>query len=82
MVDNDNISRQSGLQPNAEMSVIGFIVAAGSLLLFLPVAPFIALFWLFDRLTGRDAGDRAEDRTEQHLDEADERTESTRSVEA
>ena len=77
MVDNDNIGRMSGLQPNAEMSAIGFIVAAGSLLLFLPLAPFIALFWLFDRLTGRDPGDRAEDRSERHLEaDSNQQTES------
>jgi len=39
------------------MSVIA--VAAGSLLLFLPLAPFLAVLWVLDRLTGSDPGDRA-----------------------
>ena len=68
MTDQDSVSRASRFQPNGEMSVIGFIVAAGSLLLLVPVAPFLAILWLMDRLTGRDPGDRAEDRSERHLE--------------
>ena len=77
MADHEHISRASGLEPDAEMNIIGFIVGIGSLLMFLPLAPFLAVLWVFDRLTGSDPGDRAEDRTERRVvEDSDERAES------
>lgn len=34
------------------MSLVGYGVAAGTLLLLLPVLPFLAVYWLVDRLVG------------------------------
>jgi hypothetical protein len=40
-----------------EMSVLGWLIAAGSLLLLLPVLPFLAMLRLYDALRGRGADD-------------------------
>lgn len=37
--------------PNAEMSVIGWIIALGIGILLLPLAPFLVAAWLLSRLT-------------------------------
>lgn len=34
------------------MSLIGFVLAALNALLLLPLLPFLAAIWLYDRLTG------------------------------
>lgn len=36
---------------NAEMSIIGMLIAAPLVILALPLLPFIALYWLYDKLT-------------------------------
>lgn len=35
-----------------EMSAFGLVVAALSLLALLPVLPFVAALWVYDRVTG------------------------------
>lgn len=44
------------------MSAIGLLVAAGSLLLLLPLAPFLAVLKAFDRLRGTDHAGELRDR--------------------
>jgi len=39
-------------KPNPGMNAIGLLVAAGTLFLLLPLAPFIAAIWLVDKLRG------------------------------
>lgn len=41
---------------NAEMGLVGDLVAAGVLLLLVPLLPFLAVLWLLDRLTGGARG--------------------------
>ena len=50
---------RSATQPNpagtnAEMSAIGLLVATGTLLLMLPIAPFLIALWLVDKLRSGD----------------------------
>lgn len=49
-------------EPTPEMAVVGYLLAAGSLLLLLPVVPFLAIAWAFDRLRGRDGRTTDDDR--------------------
>ena len=37
--------------PNPEMSLFGMLIAAPLVLLALPLLPFVALYWLYDKLT-------------------------------
>ena len=37
--------------PNAEMSLFGMLIALPLVLLVLPILPFLALYWLYDKLT-------------------------------
>lgn len=46
------VSRMKGQTPNAEMGVVGYVLAACVALLLLPVLPFIALVWLVAQLGG------------------------------
>lgn len=55
------VSRMRGQSPNAEMGVIGYLLAACVAVLLLPVLPFIAVVWLAVRLgsegrTERESG--------------------------
>ena len=36
---------------NPEMSLIGMLIAAPLVILALPILPFVALYWLYDKLT-------------------------------
>ncbi|PSP55339.1 hypothetical protein BRC82_06205 [Halobacteriales archaeon QS_1_67_19] len=49
----DQVSPNQGMAPDSEMSLIGYVIAAGVGLILLPVLPFIAVLWLLQR-----AGDR------------------------
>lgn len=44
------VTEKPEASPRPDMSVIGYVVAAGSLLLLLPVLPVVALVRLYDRL--------------------------------
>lgn len=39
--------------PNEEMHLIGLLYLAGLLVLLLPLAPFILLIWLLDKVRGK-----------------------------
>jgi hypothetical protein len=47
-----------GESPNAEMGVIGYLLAACVAVLLLPVLPFIAVVWLAVRLSGENRTER------------------------
>lgn len=42
--------------PKAETGIVGTITAIGTLLLLLPVLPFIAALWVIDRIRGDRVG--------------------------
>jgi hypothetical protein len=43
-------------EPEPEMGLVDLLIAAGSLLLMLPILPFLAVLWLADRRrTGGEA---------------------------
>ncbi len=46
------------------MSLIGYVLAAGTALLLIPLAPFLAVLWVFDRLFGGDRVGRTVDRVD------------------
>ncbi|MFC7143011.1 hypothetical protein ACFQMA_25265 [Halosimplex aquaticum] len=48
----DTTSKMRGLHPNAEMSFIGYAIAAVILVGMLPLLPFFLLWLLVDRITG------------------------------
>lgn len=39
-------------RPSGEMGAIGYAVAAASMLAMIPLLPFFAVLWVYDRLTG------------------------------
>lgn len=39
-----------GLTPDSEMSLVGYVIAAGCALILLPVLPFVAVLWLLGSL--------------------------------
>ncbi|HMB51276.1 MAG TPA: hypothetical protein VKM69_11510 [Natronoarchaeum rubrum] len=39
-------------KPNLGMNLIGLLLAAGTLFLLLPLLPFLAAFWVVDKLRG------------------------------
>lgn len=43
------VSKSTGYGPNREMSVLGYIVAAGIFILLLPLLPFALVGWLLWR---------------------------------
>lgn len=47
-----SVSRPTRPRPKAETGIVGTIVAIGTLLLLLPVLPFIAALWAIDRVRG------------------------------
>jgi hypothetical protein len=49
-------------RPKAETGVIGTVTALGSLLLLLPMLPFIAVLWAIDRVRSGDRTERAMER--------------------
>lgn len=49
-----SVSRPMRPSPKAETGIVGTITAIGTLLLLLPVLPFIAVFWAIDRIRGDD----------------------------
>lgn len=57
-----SVSRPMRPSPKAETGVIGTIIAIGTLLLLLPVLPFIAALWAIDRIRGGDRAERAMER--------------------
>lgn len=57
-----SVSRPTHPSPKAETGIIGTIVAIGTLLLLLPVLPFIAALWAIDRVRGGDRVKRAVNR--------------------
>lgn len=59
-----SVTRPSTSDPTPEMGAIGYAVAAGSLLLLLPLLPIIAVLWLFDRIWGGSRADRMVDRVD------------------
>lgn len=46
------VTRSTPFDPKPEMSAVGYLVAAGTLLLLIPLLPFLAVLWLLDRLRG------------------------------
>ncbi|WP_435180071.1 DUF7535 family protein [Halorussus sp. AFM4] len=46
----------SGLMPNGQMGMVGYVIAAGVALILLPVLPLVALLWLV-----AEAGDEGPD---------------------
>lgn len=56
-----SVSPPTRPSPKAETGIIGTIVAIGTLLLLLPVLPFIAVLWAIDRVRGGDRAERAMD---------------------
>lgn len=48
----ETVSQPPEMEPDPEMSAIGYLVAAGSLLALIPVLPVVAVLWAYDRLTG------------------------------
>ena len=63
-----SVTEPSEPEPNAEMSLIGYVLAAGSALLLIPLAPFIAVLWVIDRLFGGDRAGRTVDRVDYRTD--------------
>ncbi|NHN47898.1 hypothetical protein G9464_09845 [Halostella sp. JP-L12] len=59
-----SVTEPSESEPNAEMSLIGYVLAAGTALLLIPLAPFLAVLWVFDRLFGGDRVGRTVDRVD------------------
>ena len=51
------VSTPTGYGPNLQMSILGYIVAIGVAIVLLPLLPFIALLWLYFKLT--DSSDEA-----------------------
>jgi hypothetical protein len=48
----DTVSGTRGMHPNTEMTVIGYLIAATIAVAVLPLAPFVLLYLLVDRVTG------------------------------
>ena len=46
------VTQPTSVEPKPEMSLVGYLVAAGTLLLLLPILPFLAVLWIADRLRG------------------------------
>lgn len=59
-----SVTDYSEPEPDAEMSLIGYVLAAGTALLLLPLLPFLAVLWVFDRLFGGNRVGRAVDRVD------------------
>lgn len=57
-----SVSRPMRPSPKAETGIVGVITAIGTLLLLLPVLPFIAVLWAIDRVRGGDRVGRAMER--------------------
>lgn len=57
-----SVSRPMRPSPKAETGIVGTITAIGTLLLLLPVLPFIAVLWAIDRVRGGDRVGRVMDR--------------------
>ena len=51
---NGQLSRQSKQTADAQMSVVGYIVAAGVAILFLPVLPFALAAYAWSKFTSGD----------------------------
>lgn len=47
-----SVSQSTPLDSNPEMNAIGYLVAAGTLFLMLPLLPFLVAFWVIDKLRG------------------------------
>jgi hypothetical protein len=45
-----------GSKPNIQMNAIGYLIAAGLLVLALPLLPFLLVYIVFDRLLGSGDG--------------------------
>ncbi|WP_323191713.1 hypothetical protein [Halostella sp. PRR32] len=59
-----SVTEPSDYEPSAEMSVIGYLLAAMTAILLLPLLPFLAVLWVFDRLFGGNRVGRTVDRVE------------------
>ena len=46
------VTQPTSIEPKAERSLVGYLVAAGTLLLLLPILPFLAVLWIADRIAG------------------------------
>lgn len=53
----DTVTRGSKFVSNPEMNAFGYLMAAILLVLLLPLAPFIALLVLYDRLVRQSGGE-------------------------
>lgn len=51
----------AGYHPNGEMSLIGYVIGAGVLVVLLPLAPFILLYLAVDWLTGSTSNEPGAD---------------------
>ena len=48
------VTAPAGYHRNREMSVIGYLIAAGLIVLILPLLPMLVLVWILYRLFGDD----------------------------
>lgn len=56
----ESVTDRTELRPNPEMGLIGYLIAAGVLLLLLPVLPILAVVRLYGYLTEGGRGTRPE----------------------
>lgn len=59
-----SVTEPSDYEPSAEMSVIGYALAAITALLLLPLLPFLAVLWVLDRLFGGNRVGRTVERVD------------------
>ncbi|WP_135533713.1 DUF7535 family protein [Halostella pelagica] len=59
-----SVTEPSDYEPSEEMSVIGYLLAAMTAILLLPLLPFLAVLWVFDRLFGGNRVERTVKRVE------------------
>ena len=46
-----SVTGASDTHPDAQMNAIGWLVFGGLVILLLPVVPFLAVIWLFEKAT-------------------------------
>lgn len=51
MSTDGTVNEPRGFRADAEMGVIGYLIGAVLLVLLAPLLPFLALVWLYDKVT-------------------------------